>query len=153
MTTVREIMTSECASVALSTPAIKVAQQMKTSGAGTIPVCDKGGFCGIITERAIVIGVVAASGDAGTIPAGALMDKDWPTVSPNEDVWRAANLMADRSIKVLPVVQDGKLVGLLRLSAITQKNPTLAAMAYSKSLQSKAYKSEIYKYKVTISDR
>jgi len=49
MARVNEVMMSEVTSVAISTPAIEVAQRMKTSRAGTIPVCENGKFRGIIT--------------------------------------------------------------------------------------------------------
>jgi len=82
-----------------------------------------------------------------------VMSKDWPTISPNEDIWRAVNLMADRSFKLLPVVQDGKLEGLLHLDAITRNSPALATMAFSKSIQSHAHNSGLYKQKATVSGR
>ncbi len=138
MTTVKEVMMSEVTSVTLSTPTIEVAQRMKTSGTGTIPVCENGKLRGIITERDIVVSVVAMSRDPGATPAGSVISKDWPTISPSEDIWRAVNVMADRGTKVLPVVQDSKLVGLLSLDDLKQKSPALAAMVFSRSVKPQA---------------
>ena len=144
MTTVKEVMMTEVTSVTLSTSAIEVARRMKTSGTVTIPVCENGKFRGIITERDIVIGVVAASRDPSATPASSVMSKDWPTISPNEDIWRAVNVMADRGVKVLPVVQDSKLVGLLSLDDLTRKSPALAAMVFSRSVKPQASNSALY---------
>ena len=144
MTTVKEVMMSEVTSVTLSTPTNEVAQRMKTSGTGTIPVCENGKLRGLITERDIVVSVVAAGRDPGVTPAGSVMSKDWPTISPNEDIWRAVNVMADRGVKVLPVVQDSKLVGLLSLDDLTRKSPALAAMVFSRSIKPRAHNSALY---------
>ena len=137
MTTVKEVMMSEVTSVTLSTPVVEVAQRMKMSSTSTIPVCENGKFRGIITERDIVIGIVATGRDPGATPASSVMSKDLPTISPNDDLWKAVNVMADKGIKVLPVVQDGKLVGLLSLVDLTKKSPALAAMVFSRSISSR----------------
>ena len=144
MTTVKDVMTSNVTSVTPSTSTIEVAQRMKASGTGTISVCENGKLRGIITERDIVVSVVAASRDPGATLAGSVMSKDWPTVPPNEDIWRAVNVMADRGIKVLPVVQDSKLVGLLSLDDLTQKSPALAAMVFSRSIKLQANDSALH---------
>jgi len=138
MTTVKEVMMTEVTSVTPFIPITEVAQRMKTFGTGTIPVCDNGKLCGIITERDIVVSVVAMSRDPGATPAGSVMSKDWPTISPNEDIWLAVNVMANRGIKVLPVVQDGKLVGLLSLDDLKQKSPALAAMVFAKTIKAQS---------------
>ena len=109
-----------------------------------IPVCENGKFRGIITERDIVTGVVAAGRDPGAAPASSVMSKDLPTVSPNDDLWKAVNVMADRGIKVLPVVQDSKLVSLLSLDDLAKKNPALAAMVFSRSIKLQTRSSAFY---------
>ena len=144
MTTVKEVMMTGVAAVGISTPTVEVAQRMKTSGAGTIPVCEDGKLCGIITERDIVVSVVATSWDPGATPAGSVMSRDWPTVSPNEDIWRAVNVMADRGTKVLPVVQGSKLVGLLSLDDLTRESSALAAVVFSRSIKPQSNKSALY---------
>lgn len=144
MTTVKEVMMTEVASVTLSTSAIEVAQRMKTSGSSTIPVCENGKLRGIITERDIILNVVALSRDPRVTPASSVMNKDWPTISPSEDIWRAINVMADRSIEVLPVVQEGNLVGLLSLDDLKQKSPTFAAIVFSRSMKPRAPNSALY---------
>jgi len=144
MTAVKDVMMIEVTAVGISTPAVEVAQRMKTSGVGTIPVCENGKFRGIITERDIVIGIVAASRHSVPTPAGAVMNRDWATISPNDDIWHAVNVTVDRGIKVLPVVQDGKLVGLLSLDDLKRKSPALAAMIFSRSIKPQADNPALY---------
>ena len=144
MTTVKEVMITEVTSVTLSTTTTEVAQRMRTSGTGAIPVCENGKLRGVITERDIVVSVVATSRDPDATPASSVMSKDWPTISPSEDIWRAVNVMADRGTKVLPVVQDSKLVGLLSLDDLARKNPALAAMVFSRSVKPPASNSRVH---------
>ncbi len=105
MTTVKEVMVSSIPGVEISTPVIEVARQMIVSRTGVIPVCDNGRFRGIITERDIVIGIVATTRDPIIEPASSVMNRNWPIVSPNDDVMRAANIMVDSGAWVLPVVR------------------------------------------------
>ena len=86
---------------------------------------------------------MAGGRDPSVTPAGSVMSKDWPTISPNDDIWHAVNVMADRGIKVLPVVHNGKLVGLLSLDDLKRKSPALAAMVFSKSVKPQAYNSTL----------
>ena len=144
MTTVKEVMMTGVAAVGISTPTVEVAQRMKASGASTIAVCENGKFRGVITERDIAVDVVAASRDPAKTPAGSVMSKDWPTISPNDNIWHAVNVMADRGMKVLPVVQEGKLVGLLSLDDLKQKSPALAAMIFSRSIKPRAHNLALY---------
>ncbi|MFH1650717.1 MAG: CBS domain-containing protein [Chloroflexota bacterium] len=144
MTTVKGVMMTEVTSVTLSTSAIEVAQWMKTSGSSMIPVCENGKLRGISTERDIAVNVVSTSRNPGTTSASSVMSKDCPTVSPSEDIWHAINVMADRDIKVMPVVQDSKLVGLLSLDDLTRKSPALAAMVFSRSVKPPASNSRVH---------
>ena len=138
MTTVKEVMIGNIISVEASTPAIVVAQRMKVSKTGVIPVCENGKFRGVVTERDIVIGIVAAGGNPNTVPASSLMNKSWPIISPGDDIWHAINVMAQNGVQVLPVVQNGNLMGLLSLDGLGQRSPALAAVVFSKTIKLQA---------------
>ena len=73
MPKVRDIMTSEFISVPPHTPVIEVAHQMKAMGIRVIPVCERGKFQGLITERDIVVGTVATATDPVTESASLVM--------------------------------------------------------------------------------
>ncbi len=137
MLKVRDCMTAEFVSVPPSTPVIEVAHQMKISGTGFIPVCDNGKFCGLITEREIVTGIVAAAIDPVSEPARSVMNSYCPAISPGKDIIQAAKVMADHGIRVLPVVQSRRLLGLLTLENLICENLTLAAMVLTKTAKLK----------------
>ena len=138
MLKVKDVMTSELASVPPLTPVIEVAHKMKVSGRGVIPVCDNGKFRGIITERDIVIGIVATATDPVTEPARSVMNNHLPLISPGDDVMQAAKVMVDNGVRVLPVAQNGKLLGLFTLDDLARESLGLAAMVFSKTIKLQA---------------
>ena len=135
MLKVKDVMTSELASVPPLTPVIEVAHQMKVSGRGVIPVCDNGKFRGVITERDIVIGVVATATDPVTEPARSVMNNHLPLISPGDEIMQAAKVMVDNGARVLPVAQNGKLLGLFTLDDLARESLGLAAMVFSKTVK------------------
>jgi CBS domain-containing protein len=91
---------------------------------GSLPVCDeKGRLLGMVTDRDIVIRCVAGSGDPNHQPVREIMSQGITTISPTDPVKEAAHLMACRQIRRLPVVEDGKLVGMLSLGDLAKSRP------------------------------
>ena len=133
---VRDVMVSDINSVSPSTPVIEVAHQMDLSGRGVISICDKDKFRGLITERDIVVNVVARARDPVTEPASAIMNERLPIVSPDDDIMEAVKVMGNSGVRVLPVVQSRKLVGLFTIEELARENQALAAMVLVKSMKS-----------------
>jgi len=138
MVKVRDIMTREFISVPPSTPIIKVAQEMRNSRTGAIPVCDKGKFRGVITERDIVIGIVANACNPKREHAGSLVNIRHPIISPGEEIMQAAKVMVNHGVRVLPVAQSGKLLGLFTLDDLTRESLTMAAVVFTQTARPKA---------------
>lgn len=118
---VREIMTSQLASAAPDTTAEELATMMRDMDTGAIPVVDGEELRGIVTDRDIVLRCVATGGDPSEMTAEEIVSEDLETVQPDSDVEEAAKLMAKRQIRRLPVVQDGRLVGMVSLGDIAVK--------------------------------
>ncbi len=125
MLKVADIMTSDVSSVSSSTPVIEVAHQMKVSGRWVIPVCDHDEFRGLITERDIVIKAVATGRDPVTELASSVMNSRQPVISPDDSIMHAAKVMVDSGVRVLAVVKDGKLLGLLGPESGTSRHGIL----------------------------
>ena len=111
---VRDVMTSSVDWVTPETSVVEVAQLMKKDDVGSIPVCKENRMMGIITDRDIVLNVVAAGGNTN-ISAKDIMSTDVISVSADQDVHEAANLMSEYQIRRLPVLEKGKLVGILAI--------------------------------------
>lgn len=112
---VRDVMTSSVDWVTPDTSVVEVAQLMKKDDVGSIPICKENRLIGIITDRDIVLKVVAAGGNTNNISAKDIMSTDIIFVSSDQDVHEAANLMSEYQIRRLPVLEKGKLVGILAI--------------------------------------
>lgn len=135
MVKVSDIMNSNIISVHPCIPVIEVAHQMKVLGTWVIPVCDHRRFQGLITESDIVTKIVATATDPVTEPASSVMNKHQPVISPGEDITQAARVMVNNDVWVLPVVQDGELLGLLTLDGLAEESLALAALVFSKTIR------------------
>ena len=111
---VRDVMTSSVDWVSPDTSVVEVARLMKKDDVGSIPVCKDNKLMGIITDRDIVLNVVAAGGNAN-VTAKDIMSKDIISVSADQDIHEAANLMSKNQVRRLPVLENGNLVGILAI--------------------------------------
>ena len=112
---VRDVMTSSVDWLTPDTSVVEVAQLMKKDDVGSIPICSENRLIGIVTDRDIVLKVVATAGNTNNISAKDIMSEDIISVSADQDVHEAADLMSRNQIRRLPVVENGKLMGILAI--------------------------------------
>jgi CBS domain-containing protein len=121
MTQVREVMTSNPMSCSSQASVDAAAKTMAKEDVGPIPVVDGERLVGILTDRDIVIRVVAEGRDPHSTRVGEIASKDLATVSPDEDLDRALQLLAERQVRRLPVVEGEKLVGMVAQADIARQ--------------------------------
>ncbi len=92
-----------------------IATMMRNYGVGAVPVCEDGKLLGMVTDRDIAISCIANDRSGSACMARDYMKKPLHTVSPDTDVKEAAQIMSDNQIRRLPVVERGKLVGIISL--------------------------------------
>lgn len=112
---VREIMTQNVESVTPETDLVMVARQMRELNVGSMPIVEGGQLVGIITDRDIVVRVVADGKNPQGEQARNHLTPNPTTIRPDADVNEASELMAREQIRRLPVVEDGRLVGMLAI--------------------------------------
>jgi CBS domain-containing protein len=117
---VRELMTKQPATVEPDATLGEVATLMKQEDCGSIPVVEGGRLVGIVTDRDIVVRGVAAGVDPKTQRVSKVMSSDPVTVGPDDDVAEAEKKMADRQIRRMPVVEGGRLVGIIVTAQIAR---------------------------------
>jgi CBS domain-containing protein len=88
------------------------ASRMWKQQTGSLVITEDAAILGIITERDIMK-AVARGDDLDATPVSAVMTRSVLTVAPDTSVAEAAQHMATRWIRHLPVVSDGELVGML----------------------------------------
>jgi CBS domain-containing protein len=119
---VKDLMTSQPAVVRPEDMVSQAATLMKQQDCGAIPVVSKDGkLIGIVTDRDIVIRAVAAGKDPRATPVSAVMSADPVTLSPDASADDAEKLMADRQVRRLPVVAEGRLVGLIVTAQLARR--------------------------------
>ena len=124
MTTVSDVMTRGVRSMSPSDTVVSAAQAMEELNVGVIPVCDGEKLVGMVTDRDIVVRVVAQELDARTTRLADVMSTNVRTAREDEDIDEVLNDMAENQIRRVPVV-DGKdrLIGILSIGDIAAKDP------------------------------
>lgn len=113
---VRELMSTNPIKLQSATPIIEAARQMRASDVGAVIVEEDNHPCGIVTDRDITVRAVAEGKDPASTPLSDVCSKDLTTVSPDDDIDRAIELMRDRAIRRLLVVDSrNQAVGVLSL--------------------------------------
>ena len=119
---VRDIMTDKVEIVSPDTGLESVAKLMAENNIGSVPVCQDKTILGLITDRDIVIRTVAKGENLATMKAKDVMSTDIISVSPDTDAHEAADKMSEYQIKRLPVVENGKLAGIIALGDLAIEN-------------------------------
>ena len=91
----------------------EAAKKMRYHKVGALMVVEKDTLSGIFTERDLMIRVIAEGHDPKKVKVSEYMTSSVATASPETPISEAANLMSQSRIRHLPVIQDGKLFGLV----------------------------------------
>lgn len=114
----REIMTKTVRTATQETVVRDVAAIMRDGDLGAVPIVDGGKLIGIVTDRDIVVRVVAKGGDANT-PGREAMTTELFTVKPDDFVFEAIRLMGDKQVRRVPVIgENGELVGIIAMADV-----------------------------------
>ncbi len=119
---IRELMTSNPRTVDPSTPVVEAARTMKEEDVGPVPVVDGDTLVGIITDRDIVLRVVAEGRDPQSTTVGDVASRELVTVDPQQGLDEALRLMAQHQVRRLPVCEeDGRLVGIVAQADVARE--------------------------------
>jgi CBS domain-containing protein len=110
---VRDTMTGSPRSIDASTSVVEAAQLMREGHIGSLPITADEQLVGMITDRDIAMRVVAEAADHTNTSVGDVSSRDLVTVEPDEDLDDALQLMARHQVRRLPVVENGRLVGIV----------------------------------------
>jgi CBS domain-containing protein len=117
---VRDAMAKSLSTATPQESILEVAKKMKQEDAGFIPVTQGEKLLGVVTDRDIVVRCVAEGHDASGETVEHVMSKGVTTVTPEEDLTKAGEIMDKEEIRRLPVVENGKLVGVLSHGNLVQ---------------------------------
>jgi CBS domain-containing protein len=126
---VADVMTTNPIVLDSDAPLAEAARAMRDSDIGDVIVLEEGAVCGIATDRDIVVRAIAAGKDPATTPIGDVCSKDVTTLAPESPVDDAVQLMRDRAVRRLPVVDGDRPVGVVSLGDLAAKLDPQSALA------------------------
>jgi CBS domain-containing protein len=119
---IRELMSSNPCAIEADKPVAYAAKLMKQENVGLAPVVEGDRLVGTLTDRDIVVRVVAEGKDPEAVSVREIASTDLITVDPQQDLDEALRLMASNQIRRLPVVEeDGRLVGVLAQADVARE--------------------------------
>jgi len=113
MTQIKDVMTSNPTTCEPQACVVDAAKVMAQEDVGSIPIVEGDRLAGVVTDRDIVLRVVAEGRNAQSTTVGDIASRDLVTVSPDDDLDRALELMAEKQVRRLPIVEGDKLVGIV----------------------------------------
>ena len=118
-----ELMTPNPICCSPETPLRRVAQLMKETLFGALPVCREGHVVGVVTDRDLVTRGFVAQGDPSLLPVSEVMTRNLVLVNDDDRIERAVELMESRKVRRLPVTREGLLVGMISITDLADHLP------------------------------
>ena len=119
---VREIMTTPANVVDPSCSVKDLAEKMRNEDVGAVPICDGDRILGMVTDRDIVTRAVAMDKPLSQCSAKDVMSPDVAYVREEDDIDKAEQLMSQKQVRRLPVVnKDNRLVGMVTVADLARK--------------------------------
>jgi CBS domain-containing protein len=111
--TMRDVMSPAPVCMAAGESVSAAARAMKEHNTGTVLVLSDGQLSGLVTDRDIMIRVLAEDYDPLTTRVGDMCSGDLATLGPDDDVEQAMQLVRERAVRRIPVLADGAAVGMV----------------------------------------
>ena len=122
----REIMSKQVIRIHPEESVAVAARMLANYNIGILPVCGSDGrLCGLVTDRDLVTRCVASGRPAASTPVREVMTANIVAGKPDMDVSAAAGLMGRLQVRRLPVLENGRLCGMVSLGDLAVKEETV----------------------------
>jgi CBS domain-containing protein len=120
--------------------AFDAAALMSSYDVGSIPIVGDDGFVGIVTDRDLVLRVLAARKEPSATKLEDVLTREPVTISPDSTLAEARTLMAKHRVRRLPVLKAGDLVGIIAMGdvAVADASPRAVGEALREVSESEA---------------
>jgi CBS domain-containing protein len=109
-----DIMTKDLTVIREEESMRAAAERLANDDIGALPICDSNNrIKGMLTDRDIVVHVIARGKDLDTTRARDMEQGEIVALRPDDSIEHACDLMAQRQVRRLPVVEDGKILGMV----------------------------------------
>src|SRR5438105_3547088 len=126
---VADVMTPNPITLAEPATLVSAAQAMREADIGALVVMRDNEMRGIVTDRDIVVRAVADGKDPSTVTVGEICSADLTAVKPSDPIDHAVELMRERALRRLPVVENGKPVGIVSIGDLAIDRDRKSALA------------------------
>lgn len=116
----KDVMVKEVVKVNSCTIVDNAVKMMNKNNIGCLIIEDDGQARGIVTQRDLLEKVLEKAKDPRKLAVSDIMTKKLVVGNPDMEIHEAARLMFKRKIKKLPIVENGKLIGLITLTNIAR---------------------------------
>ena len=124
MPTAREIMTSNVSCVGEQDDVRTAARRMAELGVGSLPICgDDNRLKGLLTDRDIVVKVIAEGRDPSGVTVGELAQGEAVTIGADDDAAEILRTMGKYQVRRLPVIDGHDLVGIVAVADVARSLP------------------------------
>lgn len=121
----KDVMTRQVIRVSPTESVEVAARTLARYNIGFLPVCDhRNKLCGLVTDRDLVTRCMAASRSAAKTPVADVMTLQVTAADPEMDTGVAAHLMGRLQVRRLPVVEKGRLCGVVSLGDLARQEET-----------------------------
>jgi CBS domain-containing protein len=121
VTLVREAMVTEPRTLPVSASAQEAGELLSRTEVRAVYVCEEDRLVGIVTRKTLVREVVAAGREPGTTTLGQIAEEPWWTVESDQPVEEAFRFLEGKDAERVPVVDGGRLVGVLSRSVLQRR--------------------------------
>jgi CBS domain-containing protein len=111
---IKDAMTTTPASLPASSTVADAAQQMRDLDIGDVLIVEGGRLAGIVTDRDLVVRALAQGRDVMS-KLGDILSSEVVCITPSETADDAIRIMRERALRRVPVVEDGKPIGIVSL--------------------------------------
>jgi CBS domain-containing protein len=127
---VRELMTSPAIRISQDETVEVAARTLTHYNIGALPVCGSDGrVCGVVTDRDLVTRCMASGRPAGQMKVRDVMTGTVVSVQPDMDAETVAHLMGQQQVRRLPVMENGKLCGMVSLGDLANREDSCMGAA------------------------
>jgi CBS domain-containing protein len=126
---IRDVMTPEPVTCEAEDSVLAAARAMRDHAIGDVIVVDAGRICGMITDRDLVVRVMADGWDPDETPLGEVCTREVATLAPDDDADRAVRLMTERAIRRIPIVERDSVVGVVTIGDLAMERDAHSALA------------------------
>ncbi len=106
---------------------MEVAKLLGERRIGAIPITDDDKICGIMSERDVVRGIAIRGGGVLADDVSTLMTKSVVTCTKDDTIYELMKMMTERRKRHVPVVDDGKLIGMMSIGDVVKHRMEQAA--------------------------